>query len=189
MTSPNVPSTPELARRIADQAVLRGHFTLRSGKTSTYYIDKYLLSTDPRTLDDIARALADRVHRFAAGAGVSVDRLAGAELGGIPLVTACSLLTGLPSVLVRSAKKDYGTARRLEGKLKPGDTVILLEDVATTGGQALEAIAVLREAGANVPLCLAVVDRQQGARENLESARVAFDALVTRTDLGLHDEG
>lgn len=163
---------------------MRGTFTLRSGRTSSYYLDKYLFSTRPEVLRDLAVLFAERVAAIRAG-GVAVDRLAGAELGGIPLVTASSLATGIPCVFVRNKKKDYGTAKQLEGALKPGESVVLLEDVATTGGQALEAVEVLREVGAKVWGVIATIDRQEGARENVEKAGLKFDALFTKRDLGI----
>lgn len=179
-----LPDRAALARSIAGVALLRGTFTLRSGRTSSYYLDKYLFSTRPEVLRDLAVLFAERVAAIRAG-GVAVDRLAGAELGGIPLVTASSLATGIPCVFVRNKKKDYGTAKQLEGALKPGESVVLLEDVATTGGQALEAVEVLREVGAKVWGVIATIDRQEGARENVEKAGLKFDALFTKRDLGI----
>ncbi len=124
---------------------------------------------------------ADRLGEI----GPMPDRIAGAELGGIPLVTATGLATGLPSIFIRNAKKDYGTAKQLEGTIEPGDRVVFLEDVATTGGQALEAVEVLREEGATVEAIIAVIDRQEGARENVEAAGLRFESLFTATDLGV----
>lgn len=179
-----MPMTREdLAGAIRDLALLRGEFTLRSGKTSGYYLDKYLFSTRPEVLGELAGLFAERIEQMAGRAGV--DRLAGAELGGIPLVTAASLRTGLPCLFVRNSKKDYGTAKRLEGKLEQGERVIVLEDVATTGGQAVEAVGVLRDAGAAVVGVIATIDREEGARENVEAVGVAFDALFTKVDLGV----
>jgi orotate phosphoribosyltransferase len=120
-------------------------------------------------------------------AGASPSRLAGAELGGIPLVTVASLHTGLPCIFVRNKKKDYGTAKQLEGVLNKGDKVIIVEDVATTGGQALEAAGVLKEAGAEVLAIIATIDRQEGARENVEKAGIRFEALFTKKDLGIDE--
>ncbi len=179
------PTHTELARRVAEVALLRGTFTLRSGRTSTYYLDKYLFSTRPEVLRHVGRELADRVRRMESALGAGVDRLAGAELGGIPLVTVVSLETGLPCVFVRNKKKDYGTARQLEGVLNKGDRIIIVEDVATTGGQALEAAEVLREGGATVLAIIATIDRQEGARESIEKAGIRFDALFTKGDLGI----
>lgn len=176
-----------LAKAIADVALLRGQFTLRSGKTSTYYLDKYLFSTRPELLRQLAPLFAQRLRTLEARLGVRFVRLAGAELGGIPLVTAASLETGLPCLFVRNQKKDYGTAKLLEGAINPGDHVALLEDVATTGGQALEAVEALRAAGAVVPAVIATIDRLEGARENLERSGLAFEALFTKRDLGVAD--
>lgn len=173
----------ELARRIAEVALLRGEFTLRSGRKSSYYLDKYRFSTRPEILRAVAELFAERI-----GAIDGVTRLAGAELGGIPLVTACSLATGLPCVFIRNQKKEYGTARRLEGTLEAGDRVVIIEDVATTGGQVLEAAEAIVEAGAaEVVGIIAAIDRQEGARENIERAGYAFDALFTAADLGVHE--
>lgn len=183
-TSSSIATSP-LAKAIADIALLRGTFTLRSGKTSSYYLDKYLFSTRPELLKQLAPLFATRVKAMEAASGVKIARLAGAELGGIPLVTAGSLETGLPCVFIRNKKKDYGTAKQLEGLVQPGDGVILLEDVATTGGQALEAVQSLKESGANVVGVIATIDRLEGARENIEKAGLKFDSLFTVKDLGV----
>jgi orotate phosphoribosyltransferase len=176
-----------LASRIAEVALLRGEFTLRSGRTSRYYLDKYLFSTRPELLRELGPLFAERIARIASEEGEPIARVAGAELGGIPLVTVASLETGLPSIFVRNTKKDYGTAKQLEGRVEPGDRVVFVEDVATTGGQALEAVGVLREAGADVRGVVCTIDRQEGARENVEAAGVRFEALFTKADLGVEE--
>lgn len=198
----------ELAKSIAAAALLRAPegkpFVLRSGRTSNYYLDKYLFSTRPEVLRELGAMFAERIRSIAAsnpspqrgedvakrqerGSHGGALRLAGAELGGIPLVTAASLATGLPCVFVRNAKKDYGTAKQLEGALHPGDRVILLEDVATTAGQALEAVSVLKSAGADVIAVIATIDRQEDAAENMAKAGVPFEALFTKRDLGISE--
>jgi orotate phosphoribosyltransferase len=185
MTTSTPMPRPEIARAIADAALLRGTFTLRSGKTSNYYLDKYLFSTRPEILRPLGILFADQIRDLEAVLGVKVDRLAGAELGGIPLVTVTSLQTGLPSLFVRSKKKDYGTAKQLEGVLSAGDKVVIVEDVATTGGAALEAAEALKAAGAVVLAIIATIDRQEGARENVEKAGIRFEALFTKAELGI----
>jgi len=174
-----------VARAIADASLLRGTFTLRSGRTSSYYLDKYRFSTRPEVLGPVAGLFAERIASIAEPSGI--DRLAGAELGGIPLVAATCLATGHPTLFVRNAKKDYGTAKQLEGLVEAGDKVVFLEDVATTGGQALEAVQVLRDAGAEVLAIIAAIDREEGARENIEGAGLRFEALFTKRDLGVED--
>jgi orotate phosphoribosyltransferase len=186
MTKPSAQA--DLAARIADVSLRHGTFTLRSGKASHYYLDKYRFSTRPELLDPVAEQLAVRVRQIARDLGRPVARLAGAELGGIPLVTVTSLKTHLPSVFVRNSRKDYGTAQQIEGAFEPGDTCVFIEDVATTAGQALEAVALLGAEGIEVVGVVCVIDRQEGARENVESAGLRFEALFTKSDLGVTDE-
>ncbi len=192
MTIPNAQSSSDLDRQslaqlIADASLLRGTFTLRSGRTSNYYLDKYRFSTKPEILRQLGQLFKQVISEIEQEVG-TVNQLAGAELGGIPLVTVAGLSTDLPSIFVRNAKKDYGTAKQVEGIINEGDTVIFVEDVATTGGQALEAVEVLKSLGAKVPAIISVIDRQEGARENIEGAGVAFHALFTKGDLGVEDE-
>lgn len=159
--------------------MLRGDFLLRSGARSSYYIDKYLFTTQPRLLRRIALALAALVPS-------GVQRLAGPVLGAVPLVTAVSLELGLPMVIVRTDKpKEYGTAKQIEGALAAGERVLLIEDVVTTGGAALSAVDELRAAGAEVVGALVVVDREQGGPAAFAARGVPFRALFTRTELGL----
>lgn len=168
----------QIAQRIAEVALLRGRFTLRSGQVSDYYLDKYLFSTEPDLLRELGRLFAERVDP-------ATDRLAGAELGGIPLVTAASLAAGLPCVFIRNQKKDYGTAKQLEGRLEAGERVMLVEDVCTSGGQVLEAAKTIEAEGASVTKIVATIDREEGAREAIEGAGHRFESLFTKTDLGV----
>jgi orotate phosphoribosyltransferase len=159
--------------------VLRGDFLLRSGQRSSYYIDKYLFSTQPALLRRLAISLAGMLPE-------GIQGLAGPVLGAIPLVTALSLETGLPMVIVRTEKpKEYGTARQIEGTLAAGERIVLVEDVVTTGGAALVALDVLRLAGAEVVSALCVVDREQGGAAAFAAHGVPFQALFTKTSLGL----
>jgi orotate phosphoribosyltransferase len=169
----------QLGRDLVDAAVLRGSFRLRSGATSSYYIDKYLFTTRPDLLRRLARALREFVPPGA-------QRLAGPVLGAVPLVTALALETDLPTLIVRTDKpKDYGTAKAIEGTLAAGDRVLLIEDIVTTGGAAVMALQVLREAGAEVLGAVCVVDREEGGAAAFERAGVPFQALFTKTSLGL----
>jgi orotate phosphoribosyltransferase len=172
----------DVARRIADLALLHGDFTLRSGRRSRYYLDKYLFSTEPAVLRELGQMFADRLP-------AETTRLAGAELGGIPLVTAASLASGLPCVFIRNQKKDYGTAKQLEGVLTSADRVVIVEDIATTGGQVLEAAKLITELGATVLRIIATIDREEGARVNIEDAGYSFESLFTGTDLGITPGG
>lgn len=165
----------ELARRLREVAYLEGDFVLRSGKRSSVYLDKYRFSTRPDVLEPVGQALAATATEVAPAA----VRLAGPELGAVPLATAASLAGGLPFVIVRSAAKDYGTAQQIEGTFVAGERVCLLEDVVTTGGAALEAIDALREAGLVCEHAVCVVDRQQGGAAAFEAAGVELRSLFT----------
>lgn len=169
----------QLATAIREIAYLEGDFTLRSGKKSKYYLDKYLFETDPSVLRELAK-------RFAAHISDDIVRIAGPELGAVALAAATSLETGKPFVIVRNAKKaDYGTGKLIEGKLEAGDRVVVVEDIATSGGQAIEAARNLTEAGAVVTKVVAVIDRMEGAAANMKDAGFAFASLFTSADLGI----
>lgn len=159
----------------AVDAVRYGEFELAHGGTSEYYVDKYRFETDPTCLRMIGRAFADRIN--------SNELLAGVALGAVPLVAITSVEADQPYVIVRKSKKEYGTGNRIEGTLDGGESVVVLEDVATTGTSALEAVEALREAGANVERVLVVVDREEGAREQLATADVRLESLLTAEDL------
>ncbi len=171
----------QLIDAIARTSVLHGEFTLRSGRTSSYYIDKYRFATRPEILREVGILLA------AQSIETESARIAGAELGGVPLAAAAALAADRPYVLIRNQKKEYGTGNQTEGDLEHGDRVLLVEDVLTTGGQVLEAAKVLADAGAVITRIACVIDREEGARENIEAAGYEMSALVTRSDLGLGD--
>jgi orotate phosphoribosyltransferase len=146
----------DLAPRIREAALLEGDFVLSSGERSRFYVDKYLFSTEPGLLRDVAGALAEHVPE-------GVERLAGVELGAVPLVVATSLATGMPYVIVRKSAKEHGSSagENIEGRLNGGEKVVLVEDVVTTGTQAVRAAEHLREAGAEVDSIVAVLDRRE----------------------------
>ena len=168
----------QLAKRIAEVALLRGEFTLRSGRKSNYYLDKYRFETQPDVLAELGRLLADRVTAH-------TTRIAGAELGAVPLAAAAGMAAGKPFVFIRNQKKDYGTAKQIEGVLERGDMVMIVEDVLTTGGQVLEAVKTIQDAGGKVERIVAVIDRLEGARQNIEKEGLVFESLFTSKDLGI----
>ena len=170
----------ELIKRVKETAYLEGDFVLRSGKQSKYYLDKYLFETCPDILKELGKDFAKHV-------GNDVTLIAGAELGGVALAAATAMETGKHWVIIRNSKKGYGTGKLMEGVLKQGDVVLLVEDIATTGGQVLEAAKVITEAGAKVKKIVAVIDRKQGAGENITSAGYKFESLLTKDDLGIKD--
>jgi len=156
------------------EAVRFGEFELSHGGTSQYYVDKYVFETDPHCLDLIAEAFAERLGD---------ETLAGVALGAVPLVTATSLAADRPYVIVRKSTKEYGTGNRIEGTLPEGGEVVVVEDIATTGQSAVDAVEALRDAGATVNRVLVVVDREEGAAEAMAEYDVDLEALVTASEL------
>src|ERR1700761_621033 len=131
MMAPNM-DRQQLAKRIAEVSLLHGNFTLRSGRTSNYYLDKYRFETQPDVLIELGKLFAEKLTP-------GVRRIAGAELGAVSLAAAAAMASGKPFVIIRNQKKDYGTSKLIEGILEPGERVMIVEDVLTTGGQVLEA--------------------------------------------------
>ena len=167
----------QLLKRIKETAYLEGDFTLRSGKKSKYYLDKYLFETCP----DILKALAVEFTKHVTD---DVTLIAGAELGGVALAAATAMESDKNWIIIRNSKKDYGTSKMVEGVLKEGDVVLLVEDIATTGGQVIEAAKIITNAGATVKRIVCVIDRKQGAGENITAAGYDFDSIMTKDDLG-----
>jgi orotate phosphoribosyltransferase len=170
----------DLGERLLAASYLEGDFVLRSGRRSKFYLDKYLFSTQPDLLRDIAAGLAAKLPAY----GES-DLLAGPELGAVAIVAAVSLASGKPFVIVRKGAKGYGTDKAMEGRAEPGQRVIMIEDVVTSGGAALMAVDKLREAGLSIDTLLCVVDREEGGREQIEAKGLTFDPLFTATSLGI----
>lgn len=166
----------ELEQKLVKTAYLEGDFVLASGRRSRYYFDKYLFETQPDLLGAVAELLAARVPP-------GIRRLAGPELGAIALAAATSIASGLPCLFVRAEAKGYGTAKQIEGRFDPGDPVMLIEDVVTSGGSALAAARALTEAGCEVKQIFGVIDREEGGREAIAAAGYPMDALFTKSDL------
>ncbi|HOX37821.1 MAG TPA: orotate phosphoribosyltransferase [Candidatus Brocadiia bacterium] len=168
----------DLGRKIREAACVEGDFTLKSGRKSHYIIDKYAFETRPELLSAIAKEIAGRLDP-------GVKRIAGVELGGVPLATAVSLVSGIPFVIVKMKKKGYGTDKLIEGAIEKGDSVALIEDVGTTGGTVLQSIEALKTCGAGKVQTFFIVDREEGLKENMAAAGHDYVALFTRTSLGI----
>jgi orotate phosphoribosyltransferase len=171
--------SPDLASRIREAALLEGDFVLSSGRRSSFYVDKYLFSTEPNLLRDVAAAISEELPE-------GVERLAGVELGAVPLVVATALVSDLPYVIVRKAAKEHGTGRSIEGILERGERVALIEDVVSTGTQAVQAARSLAAAGAEVATIVAVLDRREAHVGRLEE--FSFRALLRMEDLRVSNE-
>jgi orotate phosphoribosyltransferase len=166
---------PALASRVREAALLEGNFVLSSGKKSRFYIDKYLFSTEPDLLRDLAYEISTKLP-------ADTQRLAGVELGAVPLVTAVALHSDLSYVIVRKVAKGYGTGNRIEGRsLEVGEKAVLIEDVVTTGAQALRAAEILEEVGAKILGILAVLDRREEGSAYLGG--YPFGVLLRMQDL------
>ncbi len=165
----------ELAKKIYEISHLTGQFTLRSGKTSTEYFDKYQFECQPELLRAIAKELKKMIPQ-------DTEVLAGLEMGGIPIATALSLETGLPTVLVRKEAKAYGTAKLAEGPDVKGKKICLIEDVITTGGQVAESCAELRERGAiiNDVLCVIYRGEDQNNEPKIKDSKLFMWPLFTK---------
>jgi orotate phosphoribosyltransferase len=160
-------------------AYLEGDFVLRSGKRSRYYLDKYRFETRPDLLAALGERIAAAVHEHEPEA----VRLAAPVLGGVVLAASASLVSGLPFLMVRDAAKEYGTANRIEGPFEPGECVCLVEDIVTSGGALLEALAAVREAGLVVRTAVCVVDREEGGADALARHAVRLRPLFRAGDL------
>jgi orotate phosphoribosyltransferase len=169
----------QLAERLRGTCGLRGRFVLRSGQVSDFYFDKYLFEADPVLLSAVAALAAPMVPE-------NTEILAGLELGGVPLSTALSLLTGLPQVLVRKEAKTYGTAKLAEGAEIAGRRLVVVEDVITTGGQVMLSTRQLRSRGAVVDTVLCVIDRRPKATtgpDRLAEAGLSLRSVFTLEEI------
>jgi orotate phosphoribosyltransferase len=169
----------ELARLIVERALLEGDFVLRSGKRSTWYLDKYRFETDPELL----RALGERIAAIVAEHEPDAIRLAGPALGAVALAASAAMASGLPFMIVRGETKEYGTANRIEGPFEAGELVCLVEDVVTSGGALAEAVSALRDAGVVVRTAVCVVDREEGGSDALARLGVRLRALFRAEEL------
>jgi orotate phosphoribosyltransferase len=166
----------ELANQIKATSFLTGHFTLRSGKTSSFYWDKYRFESDPLLLS----AVVDELRKLLPA---SFDKLAGLELGGVPLAAILSQKTGKPCLYVRKVAKTYGTCNLVEGGFHAGETAVVVEDVITVAGQVCTSVKQMRELGLKVQHVICVIDREQGGRENLKDIGCSLASVFTLDEL------
>ena len=166
----------ELLKLLKQQAAFRsGDFTLSSGKKSDFYVDCRKVTLHPQGARLIAKIILEKI------AGLKVDAIGGLTLGADPITSSVVVLSDLPGFIVRKKAKEHGTKQRIEGILRPGWSVVIVEDVATTGASALEAIEAAEAAGAKVVKVISVVDREEGAKEALKN--YDFDPIFKKSDL------
>ncbi len=168
-----------LVTLLAERSARRGHFTLASGKQSDFYIDARLTTMSPEGLSIIGSLALSTLRE----SGWKVDAVGGLTLGADPISYAISYASAasdhpLRAFTVRKEPKAHGTGKLLEGPIREGDRVAVIEDVITTGGSALRAIEAVRSAKASVVGVLALVDREEGGRQAIEKAGVSVISLV-----------
>ena len=165
-----------LARTIYDTCHITGKFLLRSGVVSHEYFDKYLFEGNPALLTSVAQAMLPLIPD-------NVEALAGLEMGGIPVATMLSQLSGLPALFVRKEAKTYGTCKLAEGGECSGRQLLIVEDVVTSGGQILSSAAALRRLGARIDTVVCVIDREAGGAGTLSEAGLALRPLLTMSEI------
>ncbi len=155
---------------------------LTSGRTSSYYIDAKMTTLDPRGASLTARLILEVLKSY------DIDAIGGFTLGADPIVSAVAAMSAeterpLPAFIVRKEPKKHGERKMIEGPFKSGWKVAVVDDVVTTGGSTFKACKAVEEEGGEVVLTLALVDRLEGGRENLEKNGYTFVSLLTRDDL------
>ena len=150
-----------------------GTFILSSGKKSNYYVDIKKAITDPQVLDLIAELIKMNINSD------NIDKIAGPALGAVPIATAVSLKTKKPLIIIRKEKKGYGTSKLIEGTIKEGDKVAIIEDVTTTGNSLLRAIRIIEENSGRVRRAFVIVDREEGAKKNLQREGFTLEPLFS----------
>jgi len=172
----------EIGKWIYNVAHITGEFKLRSGQISNEYFDKYLFEAEPELLIEIVKIMKSLIP-------LGTEIIAGLEMGGIPVVTALSIESGVKSAFVRKKAKEYGTCKLAEGTDIKNKKVCIIEDVVTTGGQIIESVRELRERGAKVDTVLCVILRDEKAIEILanEGLRIipafTMDYIKEQTNL------
>jgi orotate phosphoribosyltransferase len=160
-----------------DDIVKHGKFVLSSGKEADYYIDIKKAITNPEILKTIAILVNEKIKDD------KIDGVAGPALGAVPIATAVSLESKIPLIMIRKEKKGYGLLKLIEGKINPGDNIVVVEDVTTTGNSLLKAIKVVEDNEGIVKRVFSVVDREEGAIDNFNFKNIKLEPLVSISSL------
>lgn len=160
----------------SNQVIKFGKFTLSSGRESDYYVDMKKAITNPQILSLVAKIISHMIQ------GDKIDRIAGPALGAVPIATAVALHSGIPMLMIRKSQKDYGTSKLIEGDLKEGEKIIVVEDVTTTGNSLLKAVKAILDNGGQINRAFVVVDREEGAVDELEKEGLLLEPIVSISD-------
>jgi orotate phosphoribosyltransferase len=189
-------SRDKLLDFIKEKSVCRGTFTLASGAQSDLYIDAKQTTQDPKGAILVGRTGWELVKRVARALNVRVDSIGGLTMGADPIALSIGISSHLenPSselqtFVVRKSQKAHGRQKLIEGNFSANDSVVIVEDVITTGGSTLQAVEAVEAAGGRVAFVLALVDRQEGGRENIEKRGYTVVPIFTRADLVGIDAG
>jgi orotate phosphoribosyltransferase len=180
----------ELLALLTEKSVCHGTFTLASGAQSDLYVDARVTTLDPRGALLIGRVGWQLVNQTAETRNVRVDAIGGLTMGADPVALSIGIAARIDDpkntlqvFTVRKAAKDHGRQKRIEGNFSKGDSVVVVDDVITTGGSTLQAIDAIEEAGGRVAFVLGLMDRQEGGREAIEQRGHAVVSIFTRADL------
>ena len=174
------PSSPhdQLTIGLAELGALQfGDFTLASGKRSSLYVDLRLLVSQPDLMQAAARAYADMLQPL------KCDRVAGIPYAALPIGAAVSLATGVPLIYNRKESKRHGLGKEIEGHWQPGERVVIIEDVITTGGSIVSSVELFRAAGLVVEDAVVLLDRQQGGVENLREIGIRVHSVLALNEV------
>jgi orotate phosphoribosyltransferase len=172
-----------LKKILLEKSILTGKtFTLSSGKTSDFYVDARITTLDPEGAYLCGRLFLEMLKGF------EVDAVGGYSIGADPIVTAISVLSFLdhhpiPAFIIRKEEKSHGTRKAIEGNFPDGGRVALFDDVVTSGGSLLKGISQIEAREGRVKVVMAVIDRQEGGKEKIESSGYPFLSIFTRKEL------
>src|SRR6266516_6321017 len=189
-------SKEQLRALLQQNAVCHGEFTLASGAKSDFYVDARVTTLDPRGACLIGEVGWELVKETASKLGKRVEAIGGLTLGADPVALSIGIAaqrqnpsSSLQVFTVRKAAKEHGRQKRIEGNFSPGDSVVVVDDVVTTGGSTIQAIEAIEEAKGSVAFVVVLVDREEGGRENIEKRGHTVVPIFTRADLIKTDGG
>jgi orotate phosphoribosyltransferase len=190
------PLKEQLRALLQEKSVCHGNFTLASGAKSDFYVDARVTTFDPRGACLIGELGWQLVKETASKLGRRVNAIGGLTLGADPVALSIGMAaqledpsTPLQVFTVRKSAKEHGRLKRIEGNFSPGDSVVVVDDVITTGGSTIQAIDAIEEAGGHIAFVVVLVDREEGGREAIERRGHTVVPIFTRSDLGNTDAG